>query len=146
MRTHFMANTWSLKSVHPTLFSSPVSWLGEKTLTHCKCKETLKVWKLNMIKGIKGNNNWSVADVIVSIFWIDTVLMWHKKKEKSTVTPSRSGVHLLILNMGSPPGLDFRACWSELPYFIGNLVHISWARSSLTSDSSHGARGTSRKL
>lgn len=32
------------------------------------------------------------------------------------------------------------ACWSELPCFIGNLVHISPAQSSLTSDSSHVAR------
>lgn len=64
-----------------------------------------------------------------------------QKEKRSAQTPPWSGVHLLVLNMGSPPGLDFRASWSELPYFIGNLVHISWAWSSLTSDSSHGARG-----
>lgn len=33
------------------------------------------------------------------------------------------------------------ACGSELPYFIGNLVHIFLVSSSLTSDSSHGAHG-----
>lgn len=90
-----------------------------------------------MLEWAFSGQKWFYADMMLpcSFFFIST------KRERKKHALTRSGVHLLVLNTGSPPGLDFRASWSALPYFIGNLVHISWAGSLLTSDSSHGARG-----
>lgn len=65
-----------------------------------------------------------------------------RKKNTATLTASRSGVHLQFWTQSVHLVLILQpACWSELPCFIGNLVHISPGQSSPTSDSSHGAHG-----